>query len=422
MEVKPRKTGPVDLHFSAPPSKSYTHRALIAAALGRGESSILEPLEAEDTRVTMDALRMMGVGITRRKRGYSITGTCGTLSCSGDTVIDMQNSGTSMRLLASVATLCGRPVVLTGSPRMKERPLGPLAEALSRLGATIAFLEKEGFPPVRVSGNLLGGSTRVDAGASSQFVSSILIAAPCARRDVDLELGPGIASPSYIDLTLDVMRSFGIGVERDGYRRFLVPAGQVYRGRTYAVEGDYSSASYFFAIAALCGGRVRVRNLNPRSCQGDRGFLDALSRMGCSVGSRDGTVEVLSDGELDGIDVDMSSAPDTVQTLCMVAARAKGETRISGIGHLRYKESDRLEGTARLLRGLGGDAEVDGDSLIVTPSTIHGGTVDPGGDHRTAMSFAVLGLATGNVKIIHAECVSKSFPGFWEQLAGQGLL
>jgi len=422
MEVTLRKVGAVDLHFQAPPSKSFTHRALIAAALGRGDSTILHPLEAEDTGVTRDALRGMGVGISRQEGSYSVTGTCGRLSCPENMTLDMRHSGTSMRLLASVALLCGCPVTLNGSTRMKERPLGPLARALTSLGGDVAFLEKEGFPPVRVSGSLEGGNTWVDAGMSSQFVSSILMVAPYAHKDVVLTLEQQIASPSYLDVTLEVMRSFGVQVERDGYWKFRVPAGRQYQGCRYPVEGDYSSASYFFALAALCGGRVTVGNLNPCSCQGDRGFLAALAAMGCRVRNRGETVEVSCNDTLEGIEIDMSSSPDTVQTLCMVAAKAKGPTRITGIGHLKFKESDRLEGTARLLRNLGGDARVDGDALLVRPAVLHGGTIDPADDHRTAMSFTVLGLATGNVKITQAECVNKSFPDFWEQLAGQGLV
>ncbi|MCU0631728.1 MAG: 3-phosphoshikimate 1-carboxyvinyltransferase [Methanolinea sp.] len=422
MEVTIQRAGRVDLHFQAPPSKSFTHRALIAAALAEGNSVIMHPLEAEDIRVTREALLGMGASIAPGEDRCSVTGTGGRLSCPDGLILDMQHSGTSMRLLASVALLCGRPVTLTGSPRMKERPLGPLAEALTALGGTVRFLEREGFPPVTVSGSLSGGVARVDAGMSSQFVSSILMAAPYAHRDVILELEFGIASPSYLDVTLEVMHSFGVQVERDGYHQFLIPGGRKYQGHTYPVEGDYSSASYFFALAALCGGRVQVDNLNPRSCQGDRRFLDALESMGCGVRSSKETVEVSCEGELEGIEVDMSSSPDTVQTLCMVAAKARSPTRITGIAHLRFKESDRLEATARLLRILGGDVSVEEDAILVRPSPLHGGVIDPGDDHRTAMSFAVLGLATGNVKITQAECVSKSFPGFWEQLGRQGLV
>lgn len=422
MEVTLEKAGPVDLRFQAPPSKSFTHRALIAAALARGDSTLMSPLVSDDTDVTRDSLGAMGAGIFSREGSDVVQGTCGRLTCPPGLVLDMRNSGTSMRLLASLALLCGSSVTLTGSPRMKERPLGPLAGALTTLGGEIRFIERDGYPPVRIAGSLTGGNARIDAGISSQFVSSILMAAPYATEDVTLSLGPVVVSSPYLDITLEVMHSFGVSVKREGNQRFSVPAGGGYRGRSYTIEGDYSSASYFFALAAVCGGRVCVTNLNPRSCQGDRRFLGALSSMGCRVKERKDSVEVSSDGDLEGIEIDMSTSPDTVQTLSMVAATARSPTRITGIGHLKFKESDRLLGTARLLNAMGGDARIEGDSLLIRPSPLHGGTVNPADDHRIAMSFAVLGLATGNVKIIQAECVNKSFPGFWEQLAGKGLL
>jgi 3-phosphoshikimate 1-carboxyvinyltransferase len=422
MDLTLRKAGPLDCTFVAPPSKSYTHRALIAAALAPGESHVADPLVSDDTGVTRNALESMGIPMREWEDGLLVSGRGGSLSCPDDLVIDTGESGTSMRLLCSVALLCRRPVTLTGSRRMKERPVGPLAAAIRALGGEVGFLGREGYPPVRVSGSLDGGEITIDAGISSQFVSSILLVAPLARKDVTVTIGGNVASQSYIDVTISVMEAFSAMVEREGYRRFHVPAGHGYRPSRYRVEGDYSSASYFFALAPLCGGRVVVKNLNPRSCQGDRAFLDCLERMGCNVKSGEDWVEVSSDGDIDGITVDMTSFPDTVQTLCMVASKARGPTRILGVGHLRYKESDRPAETARLLSTLGAGVRVENDSITIIPRPLHGGEIDPGSDHRTAMSFATLGLATGNLKIRNAECVSKSFPGFWEQLSKQGLV
>lgn len=422
MDVTLRKAGPLDCTFVAPPSKSYTHRALIAAAIAPGESHVADPLFSDDTGVTRHALESMGIPMRECEDGLLISGRGGSLSCPDGLVIDTGESGTSMRLLCSVALLCGRPVTLTGSRRMKERPVGPLAAAIRALGGKVGFLGREGYPPVRVSGPLDGGEIAIDAGISSQFVSSVLLVAPIARKDVTVTIGGNVASQSYIDVTISVMEAFSARVEREGYRRFRVPAGHGYSPARYRVEGDYSSASYFFALAPLCSGRVVVKNLNPRSCQGDRAFLDCLQQMGCHVKSGEDWVEVSSDGNIDGITVDMTSFPDTVQTLCMVASKARGPTRILGVGHLRYKESDRLAETARLLSALGTKTRVENDSITIIPGPLHGGEINPGSDHRTAMSFASLGLATGNLKIRNAECVSKSFPGFWEQLSRQGLV
>ena len=418
MMVTPPRTGMVDRVFSAPPSKSYTHRALIAGALGSGTTTICRPLYAEDTRITINALRKLGVPISITPEEIRITGCSGRIPNTGNTLLDLGNSGTSLRLLTSLALLCRFPVILTGSQRMQERPIAPLARALLSLGGSVTFLKNEGFPPLEVKGHLKGGPVTVDGTISSQFISSILMVAPCAEQEVDLTIPSPPSSESYLDITLDVMRAFGAEVTREGYARFAVSNHAPYRGTLYDVEGDYSSASYFFAIAAICGGRVTVKNLKPGSVQGDRRFLDALRAMGCTVTWEKDGATVERTGDLHGITIDMSASPDTVQTLCAVAAIATTPTTITGIGHLKFKESDRITGTAERLRALGGNVEVTGDRITIRPSPLRGTVIDPENDHRTAMSFGVLGLGIGGVTITHAECVNKSFPGFWEILAG----
>jgi 3-phosphoshikimate 1-carboxyvinyltransferase len=223
-------------------------------------------------------------------------------------------------------------------------------------------------------------------------------------------------------VTADVMLGFGARVERRGYDWFRVKSGVPYRGRDYRVEGDYSSASYLFAVAAVCGGRATVTGLNPASVQGDRRFLEALEAMGCRVTAGADAVTVERTGDLHGITIDMPSSPDTVQTLAAVAAVARSPTTITGIAHLQYKESDRVGVTAETLRRMGAEVGVAEDSLTITPAPLHGVTVDPHDDHRTAMAFAVLGLAVGGMAIRDPGCVEKSFPGFWEALYGEGLL
>ncbi|MGB9175156.1 MAG: 3-phosphoshikimate 1-carboxyvinyltransferase, partial [Methanoregula sp.] len=256
---------------------------------------------------------------------------------------------------------------------------------------------------------------------SSQFISSILMTAPYAGRTVEINLPARPASASYLDITVDVMQAFSGRVLRTGYERFVVSTKDRYKGRTYTVEGDYSSASYFLAIAAICGGRVTVENLVPGSVQGDRRFAGALAAMGCRVSYGETSVTVERAGNLRGITCNMSASPDTVQTLCMVAAMAQTPTTITGISHLKFKESDRITGTAERLRALGGRAEVKNDAIIISPAPLHGGTIDPANDHRTAMSFAVLGLGIGGIRITEAECVNKSFPGFWDILKHAGV-
>jgi len=421
MIVTPQKIHDVDLAMTAPPSKSYTHRALIAGALASGTTEIENPLDADDTHLTAAALRALGANVQESPGRIIINGCDGDIPNRETTLLDLGNSGTSLRLLASLGMLCRHPVILTGNSRMQERPVEPLAEALNTLGGSVDFLRNHGFPPIQVSGKLTGGPVAIDGSVSSQFISSILLAAPYAGQDVDVTIPLPPKSASYLDVTVDVMQAFSGRVRRTGYDRFVVSTEDRYRGRSYRVEGDYSSASYFLALAAICGGRVMVRNLNPGSVQGDRRFLDALAAMGCRVTFGDATVTVEHSGDLHGITVDMSASPDTVQTLCMVAAMARTPTTITGISHLKFKESDRINGTAERLRKLGGRVDIGDDSMTIRPAPLHGGIIDPAEDHRTAMSFAVLGLGSGGITITDAECVNKSFPGFWELLRQAGV-
>jgi 3-phosphoshikimate 1-carboxyvinyltransferase len=422
MIITPPKTGSVDLSFTAPPSKSYTHRALIAGALADGMTTLFRPLEAEDTRLTESALRVLGVKVVEEPARIIITGCNGDLPHRDGTMLELQNSGTSLRLLTTLALLCRHPVVLTGSERMQERPIGPLVEALPAIGGTVDFLKKPSYPPLKVSGKLTGGPVVIDSSMSSQFISSILMAAPYAEREITVTIPAPPASASYLDITLEVMEAFGAKVTRTGYEKFVVSQKDRYKARRYTIEGDYSSASYFFAIAAICGGNVRVKNLAPESVQGDRRFPEALREMGCTVTFGKDFVTVERTGPLRGITFDMSSSPDTVQTLCMVAAMAESPTRITGIGHLKFKESDRVTSTAEKLRSLGGNVTTDDNSITITPAPLHGGAIDPENDHRTAMSFAVLGLGIGGISITNSECADKSFPGFWGMLRNAGVL
>ena len=322
MEMNIDRIGRVDLAFDAPPSKSYTHRGLIAAALADGTSHIIRPLISGDIMVTMQALRDLGVRLSGDGTQITVQGTGGALTCRDGLVLDMGNSGTSLRLITTAALLCKKAVIITGSPRMKERPVGPLVDALNSIGGEITYLGEEGRPPLMVRGELRGGDAVIDSRVSSQFVSSVLLTAPYAREDVTITLPSPPASASYIDLTLDIMQQFGAIVRKEGPLRFVVEAGRHYRPRDYTVEGDFDSASYFFAIAAICGGRVRVGNLHPRSVQGDRRFVGALESMGCRVRENGNLISVEREGPLTGIDIDMTTSPDTVQTLCAVAAVA----------------------------------------------------------------------------------------------------
>jgi 3-phosphoshikimate 1-carboxyvinyltransferase len=420
MNVTVGRVRDVDCRVSAPPSKSYSHRALIIAAIADGTSVIEHILDAGDIRVTLAALSRLGISAEQEEDRVFVDGCGGRLPAAGPVSVGCGESGTTLRLCAGIAALGTAPVLLDGSARMRERPVGPLGDSLALLGAGIRYTGTPGYPPVEVTGPLSGGTAYMDGRISSQFVSSVLIASPGARSPVTLQLSGDPVSHPYIDITTAVMEEFGVRVSRRGYRSFSVSPGR-YMARRYAVEGDWSSASYFFGIAAASGGRMTVDRLNPASPQGDRSFIDALSRMGCRVSVAGDSVTVERTGPLRGIGIDMSSSPDTVQTLAAVAVYAESPTRISGIGHLRYKESDRIAATATMLRACGAEVETGADFLTIHPRPLHGAVIDPGQDHRTAMAAAVLGYGTGDVTIRDAECTDKSFPGFWESLREAGL-
>lgn len=416
-----KREDPVDLEVRAPPSKSYTHRALIAAALADGRSFIEDPLIAEDTLLTLQALKTLGVEITEQEGGIHIHGTRGDLRPGRPVTIDLKNSGTSMRLLASVSLLADHPVILTGSPRMCERPIGDLVEAINSIGGTVRYLGRPGYPPIEVSGRLLGGRVELPSGVSSQFITSLLMTAPYAEEPVEVKTGENPVSASYLGITTNLMKNFGINVDDRKPDLFQVPNTSEYISRRYSVEGDYSSASYFFGIGAICGGDVTVTNLKVSSPQGDRGFPAILEMMGCRVRSGETSVHLRMDGSLSGTEVNMSPMPDTVQTLSAVAVFADSPTEITGVAHLRHKESDRIEAIRRILTSLGAGVSTSGDAIRIQPGRLHGGVIDPENDHRTAMSGALLGLGIGDVSLLDAGCVGKSYPAFWDLLVEAGL-
>ena len=421
MQMNIGRCGPVCFTCSAPPSKSYTHRALIIAALADGESEIFGQLDADDTRMTARALMQLGIRLDWCTEEIRVQGKGGYLQSPSEE-INIQDSGTSMRLLTGVSLLADGPVVLTGSARMQERPLGPLIDTLNAAGAMITCLNNPGCPPVRIEGSFPDGDICIDGSISSQFISSLLIAAPYAARDVHIHLTGDPVSLPYILMTIDSMHAFGAEVivaeGEEGEPVFTVSSDKRYKPRAYVIEGDFSSSSYWFALAAICGGTVTVSGLNSQSAQGDRRLLEILEKMGCIITQEQESITLTRDlgTSLKGIEVNMSDCPDIVQTVCMVAAVSSAPTRITGVHHLRMKESDRIAAIANGLTTLGGIVETEEDAIIIHPAPLHGGIIHPENDHRTAMSFAVLGCFIGDVTILDAGCVTKSYPGFWEEL------
>lgn len=410
----------LDAVVTVPGSKSLTQRALIAAALAEGSSRLLGPLASEDTHFTMQALRAMGVACDDSDPDcWHIQGTGGRIAePEGD--IFLGNNGTATRFLTSVAALGRGRFHITGSERMRQRPILPLMEALRGWQVVIASDAGTGCPPLTLQANgLAGGRTVLPEGKSSQYLSSLLLVAPYAATPAELEVRGEILSKPYVLMTLAVMADFGVRVEATpALNAFRIPQGR-YQGRTYAIEGDASGASYFWAAAAVTGGRVTVANVPVPSLQGDAKLLPYLARMGCEIEQTDAGIAVTGPEALEGIEVDMGDMPDVAPTLAVVAAFAEGTTIIDNIAHLRIKECDRLSAVVSELRKLGAEVEEEPARMIIHGkrggSNLHGAEIATYNDHRMAMSFAVAGLRIPGVRIADEQCVVKSFPDFWER-------
>jgi len=390
------------------------------AALAEGESEIGNPLRAEDTALTAGALEQLGVRVRWGEDRISATPPRKRWEQPQGPIL-LGNSGTSTRLLLAVAAAGEGRFVFDGSPRLRERPIGPVLEALEKLGTGCRWLDRPGYPPVEIEcRGLSGGQVEVDASKSSQFLSALLIAAPCARGEVRIGWRQPVASFPYVRLTLSMMREAGIDFRPTGESGIAVPAPQTYAPLRLTVEGDFSSASYFWAAAAVSGGMVHASPLSERSVQGDRRLLDVLERMGCAVSSEEDGFRVTGGGELNPVDVDMNDMPDMVPTLAVLAAFARGRTRIRNVAHLRVKESDRLRVVALELGKLGVSVSEFADGLEIHGGEVHAPTlpIESHDDHRIAMAFAVAGLRTGGMEIHGAEAVAKSFPSFWDLFEG----
>jgi 3-phosphoshikimate 1-carboxyvinyltransferase len=398
-----------------PGSKSYTHRALFISSLADGESVLINGLRCEDTEYTTQALIKFGVQVSWKSDCVRVLGRGGRFE-ERDDRIDVGNSGASMRFLTALAALKKGITLLDGNERMRKRPMGEMLSGLGELGVKAYSQKGDDCPPVIVeSQGLKGGTWRIKGEESSQFLSGLLMVAPYALRDVHIEVTGPLVSKPYVDITRDVMSTFGVEIQSQGYHSFFIKAGQHYLPQKYWIEGDASNASYFFSAAAVCKGRIKVKNLNPATIQGDIGFLEILERMGCSVSRGSDWVEVLG-GELHGIEIDMNEMPDLVPTLAITSAFSRGKTVMQNIGHLRFKESDRIRALAVELSKMGVRIKEGEDWLEIEGGRPHGAEIETYSDHRMAMSFAIAGLAVPGVKIKGERCVDKSFPEFWETL------
>ena len=401
--------------LTAPPSKSMTHRVLVLSALAEGRSTIANPLTADDTEATTSVLGKLGIDLVRGEKwtveGGEFENPTADLHCG--------ESGTTLRFMAAVCALVDGGCRLTGGKSLSTRPVGPLLDALNQLG--VKCTSHGGFPPVTITSNgrIKGGEARIPGDISSQFVSALLAVAPLADSPVEISLTTQLESRPYVAMTMDAMRAFGVAVwDTPDMRRLTTPLGP-YRASAVEVEGDWSSAAYVLAAGALTGG-TKLRGLNQASSQADRAIIGILSRMGADVSTNGNTVRV-SRSPLRGISADLSDCPDLFPVVSALCAAAEGDSTLTSLKRLRLKESDRVAAMAEGLTRMGIKVRCDSDSTRITGGAPRGAEVDPWGDHRIAMSLAVLALAAeGETKISDAGCVSKSYPGFWGDLAAIG--
>lgn len=402
-----------------PGSKSLTNRALIIAALARGTSRLPGALDSEDTQVMVEALKKLGIKVEHDKETafIRVEGCNGRIPAT-KADLNVANSGTTLRFLTAALATAKGTYRIDGVPRMRQRPVADLLQALNGLGSRAKSELGTGCPPVVIEADgLHGGYAFVRGDVSSQFLSGLLMALPYSKEESIVEVEGTLVSKPYVAMTLDIMGAFGVEPSNKKYRRFVVHPAK-YQGREYPIEPDASAASYFFALAALTGGTITIEDLGLASIQGDMEFVDVLAHMGCEV-DRDVRKTTITGGPLRAVDVDMNAISDTVMTLAVVALFADGVTRIRNVAHIRHKETDRIAALATELRKFGAKVDELPDGLVIDPppvSKLKPATVDTYDDHRMAMSFALAGLRIPGVTIKDPGCVAKTYPGFWKDL------
>lgn len=431
MELIVEKADKIEGVVKAPPSKSYTHRALLLACLAHGKSCLRDPLYSADTLATLEACQALGCEIEKYDDQCIVNGTGGSLK-SPKKVLNLENSGTTLRFLTTITSLAPGLTELTGDESLQKRPMQQLLDALKPLGVEALSKNNDGLPPIMVESGFRGGETKIKGDVSSQYISSILLSAPYAQNPVDLEVVGEFKSRPYVDMTLDIMRKFGVKIHQMGEKHYHID-NQRYQARDYTIEGDYSSASYLIAAAVILDGNVKVENLFSDSKQGDKVILDIVKEMGARIqpekdhviiqGAGDSILTPSSphgdsshDGELltgsiNGIDVNLENTPDLLPTVAALASVAQGTSHISGVEHARFKETDRVHTMALELSKLGVKLKEEPDGLIIQGGA-HGGVVESHGDHRLVMALTLVGLVTGGVHIKDASAHKVSFPNF----------
>ena len=418
---------PLNATVRVPGSKSLTNRALLIASLANGTTHLTNALFSDDSRYFAKALQILGFDVQLDEANHSmtVTGMGGKIPAKKAELF-IGNAGTAARFLSAFLTLGNGEYILDGEPRMRERPIGDLVEALEQLGCDIQPLQKAASrggkqicPPVKITASgLKGGKTKIAGDISSQFLSALLMVAPYSKNPIEITLSTDLNSKPYADMTISIMKDFGVEIERSGYKSFKVsPSNYQLPITNYPIESDASAASYFFAAPAICGGTVKVENISRNSVQGDVAFVDVLKQMGCTVEENDNSILVTRNSSLHGVDIDMRDIPDTAQTLAAVAPFASSPTRIRGIASARVKETDRVHATCAELDRLGVRVEEHEDGMTIYPvEKMRSASIQTYNDHRMAMAFSLIGLRFDGVTIENPSCVSKTFPNFFEVL------
>jgi len=418
LTLKPIKK--INGNVNLPGSKSLSNRALLLAALAEGTTKITNLLESDDTKHMLNALKQLGIEykLSDDKTECIVVGNGGPLNTESFEELFLGNAGTAMRPLCAALCLGKGTYLLTGEPRMKERPIGHLVDTLRQAGANINYIETEGYPPLKIEANgISGGNVEIEGAISSQFLTALLLASPMAKEDMTITIIGELVSKPYIDITLHIMKEFGVDVVNENYEKFTIKGGQTYKAvDSFMVEGDASSASYFLAAAAIKGGTVKVAGIGKKSVQGDVAFAEVLERMGAKVEWGDDFVSVTK-GQLNAVDMDFNHIPDAAMTIATAALFAKGTTTLRNIYNWRVKETDRLFAMATELRKVGAEVEEGEDYLkIIPPKQLKHAAIDTYDDHRMAMCFSLLALDPVSVTINEPECTAKTFPTYFEVL------
>lgn len=418
LTLKPLKA--VRGEVTLPGSKSLSNRILLLAALAKGQTRITNLLNSDDVRHMLKALTQLGVTyvLNADRTECTVTGLGGVFNCTDAVSVFLGNAGTAVRPLTAALCLSQGQFEITGEPRMYERPIGDLIEAMAQLGADVTYLKDDGFPPLAIKGKALGGGTvSIRGNISSQYLTALLMIAPLLQSDLEIVVDGELVSKPYIDITLDTMAKFGIRIQNNDYQRFVVQGLQTYTAPGHImVEGDASSASYFLAAAAIGGGPVKVHGTGNASVQGDAAFARVLEQMGATVEYSDYWIEVTGTGELNGVDVDLNHIPDAAMTIATAALFAKGTTCIRNIYNWRVKETDRLHAMATELRKVGATVEEGEDYIHITPPVhIQSAAIDTYDDHRMAMCFSLASFGEADITINDPKCTSKTFPQYFDE-------